>query len=102
VFFFLGEKYSNPNDDMSSCSSTGAGDGGGSSSTSSSTAVHVKQSTDMECLPPNKRRLRERNHAVNVTESSDQSPNEPTATREIPMNGIRQFLEIRQQVRINK
>jgi len=56
----------------------------------------------MECLPPNKRRLRERNHAVNVTESSDQSPNEPTATREIPMNGIRQFLEIRQQVRINK
>ena len=102
MFFFLGEKYSNPNDDMSSCSSTGAGDGGGGSSTSSSTAVHVKQSTDMECLPPNKRRLRERNHAVNVTESSDQSPNEPTATREIPMNGIRQFLEIRQQVRINK
>lgn len=94
-----GEKYSNPNDDFSSCSSAGAGDGGGSSSsTTSSTAIPVKQSTDMECLPPNKRRLREKNHTTNVTESSEQSPNGTTTTREIPMNGIKQFLEIRQQI----
>lgn len=121
--FLLVEKVSNPptanpNDDASSCSSTGAGDG---SSTSSST-INTKQSnlhSDIDSLPPNKRRLRERNAGLNNTFlpppptttitiittdppiNSDNSLIEPITTREMPMNNIRQFLEIRQQVRIN-
>ncbi|UJR27750.1 hypothetical protein I4U23_009024 [Adineta vaga] len=103
----------NANDEGSSCSSTGAGD---ESSTSSST-TNIKQSnstTDIDSLPPNKRRLRERNVAIsntsnpsimtdastnsNSTTITDNSPTEPTTTREIPINSIKQFLEIRQQI----
>jgi len=97
----------NQNDDASSCSSTGAGDG---SSTSSST-INLKQSninSDIDSLPPNKRRLRERNAGLTNTflpssttdpsTNSDNSPIETITTREIPINSIKQFLEIRQQV----
>jgi len=120
IFFSLVEKASNttttnPNDEVSSCSSIGIGD---ESSTSSSTA-NVKQSnitTDIDSLPPNKRRLREKNVGMpstfppslttdasthsNSTSITDNSPVETTTTREIPTNSIKQFLEIRQQVRI--
>jgi hypothetical protein len=89
------EKVSNPNDDVSSSSSIGAGDG---SSTSSST-INIKQSNpSMEYLPPNKRQLRERN--AGLINASENSPIETNTTREIPMNNIKQFLQIRQQVRI--
>ncbi|CAF1078223.1 unnamed protein product [Adineta steineri] len=103
----------NPNDEVSSCSSIGAGD---ESSTSSST-TNVKQSntaTDIDSLPPNKRRLRERNVGIsntsipslttdastnsNSTSATDNSSGETAPTREIPINSIKQFLEIRQQI----
>jgi hypothetical protein len=49
--------------------------------------------SDINSLPPNKRRLCERNAGLlNSTE-------ETTITRDIPTNGIKQFLEIRQQVK---
>lgn len=99
------DKATNSNDDASSCSSTGAGDG---SSTSSSTA-NTKQTnppTDIDFLPPNKRRLRERNAAFLPTSTADPSTHSDhssvettTTNREIPPNSIKQFLEIRQQVR---
>ncbi|CAF2607013.1 unnamed protein product [Rotaria sp. Silwood2] len=109
----LSHTTANPNDDASSCSSTGAGDG---SSTSSST-INNKQShtnADLDSLPPNKRRLRERNTGItntsmpslttdasnnsNSTSNTDNSPSESMTTREIPINSIKQFLEIRQQI----
>lgn len=106
----------NTNDEGSSCSSTGPGD---ESSTSSST-TNTKQpnaATEIDSLPPNKRRLRERNAAAaanastasmsgdaaassNSTSAADASPVESTTTREIPTNSIKQFLEIRQQVSV--
>jgi hypothetical protein len=87
------EKVSNPNDDVSSSSSIGAGDG---SSTSSST-INIKQSNpSMEYLPPNKRQLRERN--AGLINASENSSIETNTTREIPMNNIKQFLQIRQQI----
>jgi hypothetical protein len=68
----------------------------------------TSSSADIDCLPPNKRRLRERNAgfiSTSVNEPSDNSPVESnttttttTTTREIPTNSIKQFLEIRQQV----
>lgn len=116
---FLAEKSSlttatHANDEASSCSSTGAGD---ESSTSSST-TNPKQSnptTDIDTLPPNKRRLRERNAGIsnasvpsattdastNSTGTTDNSSTESATAREVPVNSIKQFLEIRQQVRIN-
>ncbi|CAF3342418.1 unnamed protein product [Rotaria sp. Silwood1] len=109
----LSHTTANPNDDASSCSSTGAGDG---SSTSSSTINNKQSNTnaDIDSLPPNKRRLRERNTGItntsmpslttdasnnsNSTSNIDNSPSESMATREIPINSIKQFLEIRQQI----
>ena len=122
---FLVEKVTNPtttnpNDDGSSCSSTGAGEG---SSTSSSTVI-AKQSmhstttiADLDSLPPNKRRLRDRNTVIsgtsippnpletstnsNSNSITEHSPVDSISTREIPVNGIKQFLEIRQQVSLD-
>ena len=64
-------------------------------------------STDIDFLPPNKRRLRERTAiflpalTTEPSTNSDSSSIETTSVnREIPINSIKQFLEIRQQVRI--
>ena len=96
----------NPNDDASSCSSLGAGEG---SSTSSSTIATKQSATDVDSLPPNKRRLRDKNTALTSTnnESSnttqttnDPNPIDSSPAREIPINSIKQFLEIRHQVTV--
>ena len=109
----VSQSTGNPNDDASSCSSTGAGEG---SSTSSSTIATKQTSTDLDSLPPNKRRVRERNAVVipntsvppttttdtsansNSNSVTEHSPADSMPTREMPVNGIKQFLEIRQQV----
>lgn len=104
------EKVSNPNDDVSSCSSVGAGDG----SSTGSSQTNTKQShapSDIDCLPPNKRRVRERNAGLTSNYlpslptdppsiNSDTSPTETITNREVPINSIKQFLDIRQQVNI--
>ncbi|CAF0746031.1 unnamed protein product [Adineta ricciae] len=99
------------NDEASSCSSTGAGD----ESSTSSSATNPKQSNptaDIDTLPPNKRRLRERNAGIptasipsattdtstNSTVITDNSSTESTTARDVPVNSIKQFLEIRQQI----
>lgn len=95
----------NTNDDASSCSSQGAGEG---SSTSSSTIATKQSAADIENLPPNKRRLRDRGIAIpstiNESTNSGQSTmdtiqSDVSPAREIPTNSIKQFLEIRQEVR---
>ncbi|CAM4904021.1 unnamed protein product [Rotaria socialis] len=110
----LSHTVASQHDDASSCSSTGAGDG---SSTSSSMTNNKQSNTnpDIDTLPPNKRRLRERNTVIsstslpssltndasnnsNSTTIADSSPTETITTREIPINSIKQFLEIRQQI----
>lgn len=59
----------------------------------------VPSQIDAVPLPPNKRRLRERNTGLsNPSPTEENAPVEPTA-RNIPKNGIKQFLNIRQQVR---
>lgn len=117
MFFFVDKllhSSTNQNDDASSCSSTGAGD---ASSTSSSITNNKPSNitSDIDTLPPNKRRLRERNAGIsntsipsitndasnnsNSTSNADNSPAENISAREIPTNNIKQFLEIRQQVK---
>ncbi|CAF2044051.1 unnamed protein product [Rotaria magnacalcarata] len=110
----LSHTVASQHDDASSCSSTGAGDG---SSTSSSMTNNKQSNTnpDIDTLPPNKRRLRERNAVIsntslpssltndasnnsNSTTITDNSLTETITTREIPINSIKQFLEIRQQI----
>jgi hypothetical protein len=68
----------------------------------------IHRHPDIDSLPPNKRRLRERNAALlsstDVSTTINSSPIEEnipieTTKRDIPTNGIKQFLEIRQQVR---
>lgn len=89
----------------------GAGDG----SSTSSSIINNKQinhTSDIDTLPPNKRRLREKNVGLTnpfpppstttttTTEPQDNSPIESTTvSRELPVNNIKQFLEIRQQVK---
>ena len=70
----------------------------------SNSAKPIHSHPDIDSLPPNKRRLRERNAGTlssmetsNTTEEN--IPVETTITRDIPPNGIKQFLEIRQQVK---
>jgi hypothetical protein len=55
----------------------------------------------MNLLPPNKRRLRERNAGLltSMDTTEENSSTETPITRDIPTNGIKQFLEIRQQVK---
>ena len=55
---------------------------------------------EINSLPPMKRRLRERNITLFVpSEPTEESPSvETNSTRDIPINGIKQFLQIRQQV----
>lgn len=70
-------------------------------SNSTNTNRQISSQTEISFLPPIKRRLRERNATIFV-------PSEPTEdnrsietnnnTRDIPINGIKQFLQIRQQV----
>jgi len=75
----------------------------------SNSALNIKQihtHPDIDSLPPNKRRLRERNAGLlsSTDTSNTTEENVPiettttTTTRDIPTNGIKQFLEIRQQV----
>ena len=103
----------NPMDGVSSCSSsTGIGDG---SSTNSST-INIKQSNinnDITTLPPSKRRLRDKTPGIsntsipsstmdtsnNSTSITNNSSNISMTKRETPINSIKQFLEIRKQVR---
>jgi hypothetical protein len=72
--------------------------------------INIKQihrHPDIDSLPPNKRRLRERNAAllsstdtsttINSCSIEENLPIE-TTKRDIPTNSIKQFLEIRQQV----
>lgn len=89
-------------------------------SVSNKITINIKQihnHTDIESLPPNKRRLRERhaailnssdtstnNNSLSSSASSSSSlsteenfPIEPTP-RNIPINSIKKFLQIRQQV----
>ena len=78
-------------------------DDGSNSNTSTVIIKPVHNHPDPDSLPPNKRRLRERNIGIlssTTTNSSSTEENTPieTTTRDIPMNGIKQFLEIRQQV----
>jgi hypothetical protein len=84
---------------------------GGGGDDDSNSAINIKQihnHPDIDSLPPNKRRLRERNAALlsstdtsNTTEENvpiETTTTTTTTTRDIPTNGIKQFLEIRQQV----
>ncbi|CAF1520773.1 unnamed protein product [Adineta steineri] len=68
----------------------------------------VHNHSDMDLLPTDKRRLREKNTGLlNSTDgsttinssSAEENVLIETITRDIPVNGIKQFLEIRQQVR---
>ncbi|CAF4427422.1 unnamed protein product, partial [Rotaria sp. Silwood2] len=72
--------------------------------------INIKQlhsHSDIDSLPPNKRRLRERNAAIlhstdtsttiNSSSTEENIPIEPT-TRNIPINCIKKFLAIRQQI----
>ncbi|CAF0807778.1 unnamed protein product [Adineta ricciae] len=79
----------------------------GNSSTRTLKQVHSQP--DVGSLPPNKRRLRERNAillnsidgflpANGSTSESTMSTETNTVTRDIPKNGIKQFLNIRQQI----
>jgi hypothetical protein len=54
--------------------------------------------SDVKSLPPNKRRLRERNAGL-LSSNEENNSTETTTTRDIPVNGIKQFLEIRHQVK---
>ncbi|CAF1259393.1 unnamed protein product [Adineta steineri] len=72
------------------------------------TSSIVHNHSDMDLLPTDKRRLREKNTGLlNSTEgsttinssSTEENVSIETITRDIPVNGIKQFLEIRQQVR---
>jgi hypothetical protein len=106
---------SNAHDDASSCSSTGAGEGSSTSSSTIMTRSSLSTTADLDSLPPNKRRLRERNTTIfnpivppiiadpliqssNTNSNMAHSPVDTMPTREIPINAIKQFLEIRQQV----
>jgi hypothetical protein len=79
-----------------------ATDDGSNSNTSTVIIKPVHSHPDPESLPPNKRRLRERNIGIlsSIDTSTTTEENTPieTTTRDIPINGIKQFLEIRQQV----
>jgi hypothetical protein len=70
----------------------------------SNSALNIKQihtHPDIDSLPPNKRRLRERNAGLltSMDTTEENSSTETPITRDIPTNGIKQFLEIRQQVK---
>ena len=60
----------------------------------------ISSQPDVNSLLPNKRRLRERNITPsNANESIEENPSVKTNnTRDLPINGIKQFLQIRQQV----
>jgi len=67
--------------------------------------INIKQihtHPDNNSLPPNKRRLYERNigllNSTDVSNMAEENISIETTTRDIPTNGIKQFLEIRQQV----
>ncbi len=73
----------------------------------SSSAIQTKQIhtyLGIDSLPPNKRRLREQSAAVLTSTDASNTTEEnvpiDTPTREIPINGIKQFLDIRQQVSV--
>lgn len=108
----------NTHDDASSCSSTGAGEGSSTSSSTNFTKPSGSSIADLDTLPPNKRRLRDRNAVINNNNNNnttidvqgnvtcETSPNDSqtltsTIHKELPVNGIRQFLEIRQQVKFD-
>jgi hypothetical protein len=71
----------------------------------SNSAISTKQThthPDIDSLPPNKRRLRERNTGLissnDTSNTMEENVSVETTRRDIPINGIKQFLEIRQQV----
>lgn len=69
-----------------------------SNSTNPNKSISIQP--DVNSLPPNKRRLRERNTTPsNASETIEENPSvETNNTRDLPINGIKQFLQIRQQV----
>ncbi|CAF1049365.1 unnamed protein product [Rotaria sordida] len=83
---------------------------GNDGNSSNKITINIKQihnHSDIDSLPPNKRRLRERNTAIlnspdtsttiNSSSTEENIPIEST-TRNMPINCIKKFLEIRQQI----
>jgi hypothetical protein len=73
-------------------------DDGSNSNTSTGNIKSIHNHSDTDTLPPNKHRLRERNIAILDSSSTEENIPMETTTKDIPINGIKQFLEIRQQV----